>query len=406
MIGQVKTAVKTSVLLCLLVFKTNALLMNKRGASLEDLGSLLPFVAEKLEDHEEETFNAYRVEYAGYRLGAAHGAKGEANHLRGGREFRKAQEALYSNEWRRLKEEQEAEESQVFRSLRRHTEAMHLTEDGSEGQPKFITSFEPLEVRPLVLVLGSSVALGSGASSMALGWSGRLAQALKAHGVALQNEAVAGKETGYTFGRFQALPVRKTIRPSVVLVALSLANEGLKRCHGEAGLPVARWICDKYLNGVAQIAHHAEEMGAKVVICSPYPHDDMDELYEAEVQRVLLALRTARWPVIDFYTAVCDPAHYMRWTHGTTYDAGHPNDLGHQRMFEAINVENLVEMARSCKPPEGAVWSRKPPISWTEPQDEPGSPSESEVPIAPQTKSKTRRVNGPGARGGTNEHDS
>ena len=44
-----------------------------------------------------------------------------------------------------------------------------------------------------------------------------------------------------------------------------------------------------------------------------------------QVQRVLLALRTARWPVIDFYTAVCDPAHYMRWTHGTTYDAGHPN---------------------------------------------------------------------------------
>ena len=43
---------------------------------------------------------------------------------------------------------------------------------------------------------------------------------------------------------------------------------------------------------------------------------------------------------------------------------GHPNDKGHLAMFGAIDVEAVVELARSTPPREGTVWTRKSPKSW------------------------------------------
>ena len=220
---------------------------------LPKLGGLLPFVAFPLSDSETSALNAYRMEYASYRLGASKGAKGEvtAAHQTDRYLVTLAMEKQYAADWATAAQAQESEDQQLLLQPLRNGTAV-------DSAP---------EVKPLVLVLGSSVSMGVGASSLQNSWAGKLGSALGERGVALRNEGVAGKESFYTLGRFQALPVRGSHGPSLIIVSLSLNNEGLKELKGVADLPIARFVTKRFLQGIRAIANHAESFGSKVLLC-------------------------------------------------------------------------------------------------------------------------------------------
>ena len=156
-------------------------------------------------------------------MGAAKGAKGEVGAAREAflDNVRQAMEKQYKALWTSAAQAQESEDLALM-------ELPPEVPIEGKGDGKGAAPVRVREVRPLVLVVGSSVSMGVGASSLHNSWAGQLERALEARNIRLRNEAVSGTETRYTLGRLQALPVRGKHGPSVVIVALSLNNEGLK----------------------------------------------------------------------------------------------------------------------------------------------------------------------------------
>ncbi|KAJ1450778.1 SGNH hydrolase-type esterase domain-containing protein [Pelagophyceae sp. CCMP2097] len=197
--------------------------------------------------------------------------------------------------------------------------------------------------RPLVLIVGSSVALGSGASSAAASWAGRLAAALAARDVEVRNAAVGGTETAYALGRLQAV-APACCRPHVVFASLSLANEGLLAAADGAA---RRAVGNRFVVGVQRLARHATGIGAGVVVGTAYPHARYDATHAAEVRRVnadLEALAADGGALVDFHAAAV-ATDGATWAAGASADDGHPNDDGHDRFFRAIDVDALAALA-------------------------------------------------------------
>jgi hypothetical protein len=291
--------------------------------SVPRIGGLLPFVALPLSEIEAAALNAYRVEYASYRMGAAKGAKGEISdaHQTDRYLVTLAMEKQYREIWATAAEAQESAEQPLLQPPR----------GVSGNEPEAVR-----EVKPLVLVLGSSVSMGVGASSLQHSWAGQLEAALETKGVALRNEGCAGKETRYTLGRFQALPVRGSHGPSLVIVSLSLNNEGLKSLKGEKDLPIARFVATRFLEGLKAIASHAESRGSKVLLCSIYPSELIDPIFLPELQRVDSTMRSWQWPVADFWTPVRDADRHHAWAEGSKYDTAHPNGNASACRFDSL----------------------------------------------------------------------
>ncbi|KAJ1447587.1 SGNH hydrolase-type esterase domain-containing protein [Pelagophyceae sp. CCMP2097] len=292
--------------------------------------------------------NAFRADYAGYRRGHAKGARGEVADAADGA---------------------------------RPSAALRAFWDASERAAAAAATAR--ETRPLLLVVGSSVALGSGASSATVAWAGRLSAALALRGVELRNEAVSGKETAYTLGRLQAV-MPAFIKPHVLFLSLSLANEGLRfAAHDDVSAMEA--IGDRFLKGSRAIVEHAAESGAAVVLGLSYAHAWFGASHASELRRVNSALveLAAEFDglVVDFYAATVDEASGGGdWFEGHTYDEGHPNDEGHESMFRVIDHVAISKLAldrHAARPACDIALDFVPPtpLSWTQPPaDAPPAP--------------------------------
>ena len=263
--------------------------------------------------------NTFRAEYASYRLGDPKGAKGEMIEV--------VQAAACATRLHAFWEEQD---------------------DASEKEYSSGPLVAHKQQRPVVLVIGSSVALGSGATSAEAGWAGLLGAALKERGVELRNAAVSGVETAYTLGRMQAV-VPATVRPHVVVSSLSLGNEGLCTV-GPEDISAMRFIGDRFVMGTRKIAEHAAKHGAGVVLGSAYAHANYTATHAAEIRRVNEHLERIAADlddafVVDFHSATSDGVEGAKWAEGLEYNKGHPNDAGHARMFESIDVDALAALA-------------------------------------------------------------
>ncbi|KAL1508793.1 hypothetical protein AB1Y20_004888 [Prymnesium parvum] len=190
-----------------------------------------------------------------------------------------------------------------------------------------------------VLLLGSSVAAGQFRgllSRPASGWADRLASRLARHGVRLANYALCLNDTRGTLRDLgHALSLAS---PRVVLLSLSLANEGMLAAEDAAG---AASVADQFLVGMRRLAEAVEASGARLVLCSVYPNNGYAAHHVQQLRRVYEEMRAWKHAYIDFLSVTEDGAG--RWAAGLWADGGHPNDLGHQRMFEAINVAQLIE---------------------------------------------------------------
>ncbi|OLP99486.1 hypothetical protein AK812_SmicGene17945 [Symbiodinium microadriaticum] len=144
------------------------------------------------------------------------------------------------------------------------------------------------------------------------------------------NVSRSGANTGTTKERFRE--VVAPLRPDVVIIALSLGNEGLAHCPpGER-----RAAQHRYEQGLLDLISMTLALDAMPILGGVYPNND----FNAETYSMLkeTARTMSRWdvPVLDWLGSLDDGRG--RWKEGLWFDHAHPNTEGQRRMFECIDL--------------------------------------------------------------------
>ncbi|MCF2972470.1 DUF1796 family putative cysteine peptidase [Synechococcus sp. Nb3U1] len=216
--------------------------------------------------------------------------------------------------------------------------AVLIVEDGDFGRiPTFPYGYfadpipQPKPQKGLkVVVLGSSVALGCSAWLLR-GWAWHLGKALQEqYGYQLHNYSELGANVSRTLTRFTQVVIPE--QPEIVIVSLSLGNEGLA-----LALPQHRRALQRrFENGLQQLIQRIQESGALPILGGVYPHADYGPEQYLLLQETQQRMLEWGCPVLNWLPALEDGQG--RWKPGLSWDATHPNSKGHQVMFEAINL--------------------------------------------------------------------
>lgn len=188
-----------------------------------------------------------------------------------------------------------------------------------------------------IAVIGSSVALGCNAWLLR-GWAWHLEQALhQKYGHQLVNLSEVGASVVSTIARFPlVIPPQQ---PDIVIIALSLGNEGLTYCAPYQRMAVQR----RFESGLQQLIKMTQELGMRPILGAVYPNGD----YKLEHYSLLREThqRMMSWgvPVLNWFDAIDDGQG--RWKFGTEFNAAHPNTEGHRLMYEAIDL-HLFQMTQ------------------------------------------------------------
>ncbi len=182
-----------------------------------------------------------------------------------------------------------------------------------------------------IVVIGSSVALGHRAWLLN-GWAQRLGQSLaQRYGHQLVNRSELGANVHRTIARFPTVVTPE--KPDIVIIALSLGNEGLAHCAAVDRRMVQR----RFETGLQQLLRMTRAIGAYPMLGGVYPHGDYraaQSLILRETHRQMLSWGV---PVLDWLDGVDDGQG--AWQTGTSFDPAHPNTIGHQSMYAAIDQD-------------------------------------------------------------------
>ncbi|TVQ21771.1 MAG: lipase [Leptolyngbya sp. DLM2.Bin15] len=177
-----------------------------------------------------------------------------------------------------------------------------------------------------VVVVGSSVAAGHKAWRLQ-GWAQQLAQTMQQRGQVWVNRSEVGASVTRTIARFASVVGPE--RPDVVILALSLGNEGFAHC-----LPEERSLLQqRFEHGLKRLIGMVRALGAQPVLGDVYAHNDYTSDHAAYLWETHRRMMTWGVPVLNWLEAIADGQG--RWKPGISYDPAHPNTLGHQGMYEA-----------------------------------------------------------------------
>ncbi len=171
------------------------------------------------------------------------------------------------------------------------------------------------------------------------GWAAHLADSLnQKYGHQVINISKAGANISTTIARF--LQFVKPESPDIVIIALSLGNEGFAQCPVHQRRSLQR----KFELGLQQLIKMTQEIGAMPILAGVYPHNN----YESEHQRMLWDThkRMLNWgvPVLNWLADLDDG--YGHWKSGISFDPAHPNTIGHQIMYEAI-AQDVFDISKT-----------------------------------------------------------
>jgi hypothetical protein len=180
-----------------------------------------------------------------------------------------------------------------------------------------------------IVVIGSSVALGHKAWFLK-GWVWLLAQALEQkYGHQFVNVSEVGANVSRTIARFGSVVIPE--QPDIVIIALSLGNEGLAYCPPHERRAVQR----RFESGLQHLVKMTRDIGAIPILGGVYPNGD----YSLEHYWLLRDThkRMLSWDVtvLDWLASVDDGQG--RWKAGISFDPAHPNTNGHSLMYEQID---------------------------------------------------------------------
>ncbi|MEH2056153.1 MAG: DUF1796 family putative cysteine peptidase [Nostoc sp.] len=201
-----------------------------------------------------------------------------------------------------------------------------------------------------IMVIGSSVALGHKAWFLK-GWVWLLGQALQQkYGHKLVNVSEVGANVTRTIARFPLVVTPE--QPDVVIIALSLGNEGLAYCPPHERRAVQR----RFESGLQQLVKMTRDMGAIAILGGVYPNSDYSQEHYSLIRNTHNRMLTWGVTILDWLAAVDDGQG--RWKAGISFDPAHPNTLGHSLMYQQIdhnlfdiNKEALAKEKQRCRQP-------------------------------------------------------
>lgn len=190
-----------------------------------------------------------------------------------------------------------------------------------------------------IVVIGSSVALGHKAWFLK-GWVWLLGEALQQkYGHKLVNVSEVGANVTRTIARFPLVVTPE--QPDVVIIALSLGNEGLAYCPPHERRAVQR----RFESGLQQLVKMTRDMGAIPILGGVYPNGDYSQEHYSLIRNTHNRMLTWGVTVLDWLAAVDDGQG--RWKAGISFDPAHPNTLGHSLMYQQID-HNLFDINKEA----------------------------------------------------------
>ncbi|CEL94262.1 unnamed protein product [Vitrella brassicaformis CCMP3155] len=183
-----------------------------------------------------------------------------------------------------------------------------------------------------IVVIGSSVAYGYNSWKMR-GWATLLGEHLsKQYGHQLINESESGANVGRTIERFhQVVPKHK---PEVVIVGLSLGNEGLAHCPAHQRHAAKQ----RFESGIQHLIQLIKDINARPVLGGVYPNGDYTKDHYTLLKQTEAKMKGWGVPVLDFLTNLEAKGGTGKWLDGVSFDPAHPNSKGHRLMFESIDL--------------------------------------------------------------------
>jgi hypothetical protein len=164
----------------------------------------------------------------------------------------------------------------------------------------------------------------------------------------LINVSVPGDTTGLVRARFEpdvtrqyAAPLTAFSEPDIVMISLSLANEGLVF----ASDPQVPWR--SFRDGMQALVEMCTERGYYPVISYVYPHRLYDPAKYALVKEMNLLMASWGVTAINFLGALDNG--FGQWAEGFITDDGHPNFIGHEEMYYAIPPTLFDAIAKDGK---------------------------------------------------------
>lgn len=201
---------------------------------------------------------------------------------------------------------------------------------GYYQEPIAKMSVSPEDRGRKILVTGSSVALGCSAWLLK-GWAWHLEQALRQrYGHQLVNRSILGGKIATLIEYFPKILAAEN--PDLVVISLSLGNEGLAYCPPHQRQAVQQ----RFEAGLQQLIRMTQKIGVPLILGGVYPHGDYSLEHHSILRETRERMLSFGIPVLDWLPALYDGAG--RWKKGLSFDVAHPNSQGHRLMYEAINL--------------------------------------------------------------------
>lgn len=175
-----------------------------------------------------------------------------------------------------------------------------------------------------VVVLGSSTAMGTGASDVNHSWVGLLTAALAPQGITVINNSISGTATADSLSRFSRDVT--PYHPDFVVLATSLWNEGF------SSDPVN--VRNTYLANTRTLIGLVNSIGAVPILIGVYPNSTSTPVDVSIILGIYAEFETLGVPVWDFWNGLADSQG--NWLPGLSADGTHPLDAGHRDLFDAI----------------------------------------------------------------------
>jgi len=206
---------------------------------------------------------------------------------------------------------------------------------------------KPATFRKKLMVVGSSVAYGQGATSNN-GWANRLGTDITARGWTYTNRAIPGNSTQMVIDRFYTDVTPEN--PDVLIIALSLINEGIFFSDKEV-------VYNTFKSNLQKLVKMCSQHDIIPVIANAYPNNDYLATDYRYIQQINKELDSWGVPTINMLGALDDLSG--KFVAGSFVDASHPNDTGHQEMYKSVPpsmFDALVNWdTKRLNPEKGAI---------------------------------------------------
>eukprot|EP00435_Cladocopium_sp_Y103_P010049 s2168_g2.t1 len=150
------------------------------------------------------------------------------------------------------------------------------------------------------------------------------------YGHRVVNVSQCGANTASTKERLKDAVTQ--LKPDIVIIALSLGNEGLAHC------PAAerRAAQHRFEQGLLDLISMVLAMDAMPILGGVYPNNDYNAETYAMLKETARTMATWNVPIFEWLPALDDG--HGRWKESLYFDHAHPNTEGQRHMFECIDL--------------------------------------------------------------------